>query len=541
MRLVPNHDGTYDLWLDYSRGDVEFAKDFDSRHNLRANSRKLLKSIRAYTKNTRVRSVKILLSGVLVATVAFSSFLTSFAAVDRYTMGYLYSGTDIQQIEYVSQTDNLLDVVSPSYFNLREDGSLKLNYLSAIFIKTMHDQGIRVVPFLSNHWNRTAGINALANPEALAAQVASYVEEYDLDGINVDIENVTHEQRDQYTQFIRLLREKIPEHKEVSVAVAANPHNWQTGWHGSYDYAALAEYADHLMIMAYDEHHEGGEAGPVAGIEFVENSILYALKHTTPDKIVLGIPFYGRVWSLDNSRIVGKGVSSRTIAQILADCESTVTYEEETQSVRAEFTVTETDGQYTVGGDFVLLPGNYVVWFDNAQSYEAKLNLVEQYNLKGAGAWSLGQEDTAIWDSYEGWISGGLATPETESPEGSEEPGTTPDSNEPEAGPGTSQTPGPNDPEAEPDEPSGTPQSPESDKPEAAPDTPSGTPQTPDSDEPEAAPEPSYRTYTVQRGDSLWKIARTYLGTGTRYPEIMELNNLTGDLIYPGQILKLPE
>lgn len=98
----------------------------------------------------------------------------------------------------------------PSYFDLREDGSLKLNYLSPFFIKSMHDKGIKVVPFLSNHWNRTAGINALKNIESLSTQIADYVEEYDLDGINVDIENVTHEQKDQYTQFVKLLREKIP-------------------------------------------------------------------------------------------------------------------------------------------------------------------------------------------------------------------------------------------------------------------------------------------------------------------------------------------
>ena len=166
-------------------------------------------------------------------------------------MGYLYGGTDLQQIEYVEQAGDALDTVSPSYFDLREDGSLKLNYLSPYFIKNMHDKGIKVVPFLSNHWNRTAGIHALRDVESLAAQLADYIEEYELDGINVDIENVTHEQRDQYTELVRLLREKIPADKEVSVAVAANPNNWQTGWHGSYDYAALARYADHLVVMAF--------------------------------------------------------------------------------------------------------------------------------------------------------------------------------------------------------------------------------------------------------------------------------------------------
>lgn len=340
VSLIFNQDGTYDLILNYERNGVEFSKEFD----LKKEAHKISKSIFSNIKNVKIKSVKILVSGVIVTTLAFSTFLSALAASDRYTMGYLYSGTDHQQIEYINQTNNALDVVSPSYFDLREDGSLKLNYLSPFFIKSMHDKGIKVVPFLSNHWNRTAGINALKNIESLSTQIADYVEEYDLDGINVDIENVTHEQKDQYTQFVKLLREKIPGHKEISVAVAANPNNWQTGWHGSYDYAALSEYADHLLIMAYDEHYEGSSPGPVASISFVERSIQYALEKTTSDKIVVGIPFYGRIWGLDSNRITGKGVSAKTIQEIVERCESTLTYDEQSQSVKAEVTITESSG-----------------------------------------------------------------------------------------------------------------------------------------------------------------------------------------------------
>ena len=90
----------------------------------------------------------------------------------------------------------------------------------------------------------------------------------------------------------------------------------------------------------------------------------------------------------------------------LNNCESTVTYDETSQSVKAEFTITEQSTRYTVGGDFVLQPGKYVVWYENDQSYETKLGLVEKYNLKGAGSWALGQEDPSIWDHYEEWING---------------------------------------------------------------------------------------------------------------------------------------
>ena len=121
---------------------------------------------------------------------------------------------------------------------------------------------------------------------------------------------------------------------------------------------------------------------------------------------MIGVPLYGRVWSLDDNRIVGKGISSKTIQDILNNCESTVTYDETSQSVKAEFTITEQSTRYTVGGDFVLQPGKYVVWYENDQSYETKLGLVEKYNLKGAGSWALGQEDPSIWDHYEEWING---------------------------------------------------------------------------------------------------------------------------------------
>lgn len=53
-------------------------------------------------------------------------------------------------------------------------------------------------------------------------------------------------------------------------------------------------------------------------------------------------------------------------------------------------------------------------------------------------------------------------------------------------------------------------------------------------------PAPSNKTYTVKKGDSLWAIAESYLGSGTKYKQIMELNGLTSDVIQVGQVLKIP-
>ena len=535
IRLQPNGDGSYDLLLEYSRWDAEFA-NFDLKRYWSHPSKALAHRVRQAAAGVKIRSVKVLLSGVLVATLAFSSFVTTLAASDRYTMGYLYTGTDRQQVEYVNLTGDSLDVVSPSYFDIAQDGSLTLNTPSSYFIQQMHQSGRKVVPFLSNHWNRTAGINALKDVETLSTQIAQYVEQYNLDGVNVDIENVTHNQRSQYTQLVRLLREKIPDHKEVSIAVAANPKGWTEGWHGSYDYAALAQYADHLMIMTYDEHYEGGDAGPVAGIDFVEQSIQYALRYTTGDKIVIGVPFYGRVWGVENTKIQGQGVSIKTIQKILEQCPSTVTYDETTQSVKAEFTIRQGDS-FTVGSNISLTPGNYVVWYENHDSYQEKLALIEKYDLKGAGAWALGQEDVTIWDHYENWVDG----------EGQNNDSGSGDSQNPSQPTGFYEVKagdtlwkiaqsllgdgnryreimelnGMTGTEIFPGDLLRIPGS------SSAPSTPS-------------TPTPSYRQYTVKSGDTLWKIAQAQLGSGSRYREIMTLNGLTSETVYPGQVLRLP-
>ena len=89
VKLVPNKDGTYDLWLEYPRGDTEFANEFHSGPDGKTNPRKLSKIISGYAKKVKIKSVKILVAGTLITTVALSSFLTALAATDRYTMGYL--------------------------------------------------------------------------------------------------------------------------------------------------------------------------------------------------------------------------------------------------------------------------------------------------------------------------------------------------------------------------------------------------------------------------------------------------------------------
>ncbi len=417
--LEAHDDGTFSVVVNYAtREDANFSLDFFAPENIKKYRDNIADAIKARYKDITVKAVKVMIAGVLVATIPLSMMLSASAA-DRYSMAYFNGGTAAQQISYVNRTNSAIQTVSPSYFDLNTDGSLKLNTPSTQLINTMHGQNVRVVPYLSNHWDRAKGRAALNNYKQLAADVAANIQKYNLDGVNVDIENVTETSRAQYSAFMAELRRLIPADKEVSVAVAANPNGWNTGWHGSYDYKELAKSSDYLMVMTYDEHWNGGDAGPVASLSFVEKSIQYALKNTTPDKILVGLPFFGRIWS-DDGRFVGDGLNLSTVDKLLANHSATVTYDNASQSPKAEIVVKEGDPVSTVGGR-ILAPGRYVVWYENDQSIAAKLALVEKYDLKGAGSWALGQEPGSIWNNYGNWIGGGTSTTATTAPDPSKE------------------------------------------------------------------------------------------------------------------------
>ncbi|MBQ6998344.1 MAG: S-layer homology domain-containing protein [Clostridia bacterium] len=387
--LSKNADGTYDIIISlYPPCSAEFSRELSTIDGDMPSKKK-------------IRAVKIVVAGLIAVSIPFYSLSNKN---QRYAMSYVYFGSHASQLEYIALAKNTLSAVSPSYFDIQSDGSVKVNYISESYIEKVKSMGLKVVPFLSNHWNRAAGVAALENMDVTVDTIVSAINEYNLDGINIDIENVTHTHKDKYTELVRRLRLALPTTKEVSVAVAANPYNWTTGWHGSYDYAALAEYADYLFIMAYDEHYEGGEAGPVASMEFVENSIRYALEECPPEKIVLGIPFFGRIWSENNSSINGLGVSNNRLEQIIADTGGKVTFDEEHMSPKAEFTIKKGES-ITVSGK-TLTAGNYVAWFENDDSIKSKLSLVDKYSLKGAGNWSLGQETKDVWDYYYTWLNG---------------------------------------------------------------------------------------------------------------------------------------
>lgn len=326
---------------------------------------------------------------IVISTVSY--------AADRVSLGFLYGNGD--QTELVERTNGAINQVSPTWFDISAKGNLVIS--SAVdedFIQTMKEMDVKITPFLSNHWSRSKGRAALKNSEDLAQQIVDAIMKYDLDGVNVDIENLTSKDRDDFSDFVNILRDKLPKDKMLTVSVAANPDGIDTGWQGSYDYEKLGEYADYLFIMAYDEHSQGGMCGPVASIDFVENSIKYALEKVSKDKIVVGIPLYGRFWGGDGERD-GEAVVIGDVPRLTSRFKGIVEYDKDVKQPCVTFKIAENAVSARVNGK-ELAPGEYTIWYENKESIVAKLDLVNEYDLLGAGVWALGQEKVEVWDYY---------------------------------------------------------------------------------------------------------------------------------------------
>ncbi len=335
----------------------------------------------------------------MIAGIIFFTCTSSYVyAAERISLGYIYS-TSKSHTEIVEETNGGVNVVSPTCFDLTLKGHLDIKpIMDENFVENMHAQGVKVTPFLSNHWGQKRAQAALKNADVLISEIIEAVEKYNFDGVNVDLENLSSKDRDSLTEFMRLLREAMPEEKTVSIAVAPNPGKLTTTWLAAYDYENLAKYADYLVLMAYDEHCYGGAEGPVASIEFVEKSITSVLEVAPRDKIVLGIPMYGRFWEV-GAPTGGEAIINAQVPRIIKKFNVVPNYIEAEGTPMLEVTVNEGETGPYVNGRF-LDAGTYRIWYENERSIKEKLALVNKYELLGAGVWALDNEEASMWDYY---------------------------------------------------------------------------------------------------------------------------------------------
>jgi spore germination protein len=337
---------------------------------------------------------------VLGAMIAPPLIQDSSANPNRIRWGY-YVQYDATSLTSLRQNVHNLDIVSPYLYQVRADGTIN-TFNAEAAIQVMRDAGVQIVPMVTNipRWDdftelmededrRTEIINRLVN----------LVETNDWDGIHIDFEAINASDDDLITEFQKELSERLWENdRMVTQAVIARLSDTPSVWGGAYDYRELANYNDLIVIMAYDFTPVGSQTpGPVAPHGWVRNVAAYAASRIPNEKVLLGVPFYGYDWTLqedDPTRTTGAARPMRfdmTMAlQQYDDLE--FFWHEGHQSPWA--TYTDDEGQ------------EHEVWFENVDSLHYKLDIMTNYDLAGMAAWRLGQEDPGVWDQI-----GRMATP----------------------------------------------------------------------------------------------------------------------------------
>ena len=216
-------------------------------------------------------------------------------------------------------------------------------------------------------------------------QIVDYIVTYDLDGINIDFENMYEADKNYFSRFLIELEPRLNEIGAV-LSVDVTAPDGSPNWSLCYDRYTIGKVTDYIMFMAYDQYGASStQAGTTAGCGWVEENIQKFLgqEGVPAQKLVLGIPFYARVWYTNSEgKLKNEAIPMKRLEEVIGS-NNTKVWDENLKQYKVE---------YTKNGR------KYEVWLEDEKSIGAKLDLVGKYNLAGAAYWQKGMEIDSIWN-----------------------------------------------------------------------------------------------------------------------------------------------
>jgi spore germination protein YaaH len=283
-------------------------------------------------------------------------------------------------------------VVSPTWFHL-EDGEGRLsNKADLAYVKWAHSRGLQVWALFSNNFDpdlTTAALSTYERRLNMIKQLLAFAQMYQLQGINIDFENVYTKDKDKLTQFVREMTPLMHE-QGLTVSIDVTPISNSEMWSVFYDRKALAEAVDYMIVMAYDEHWAASPiAGSVSSLPWAERSVRRIIEEEAvpPAKLILGIPYYTRLWTETaeggETKVSSKTFSMDAAQQWISERKLKPVFDPATGQNYAEYK--EKDG--------VL----HRIWLEDETSIKARVQLVHKYGLAGVATWRRGFESEHIW------------------------------------------------------------------------------------------------------------------------------------------------
>ncbi len=305
--------------------------------------------------------------------------------------------------EYASAPDRSgttidgVNVVSPAFFYLDEDGDFKENVGSSgeNYIQWAHNNGYKVWPMVSNAVaaNESLDItskimNSYTSRKELIDDIVNACVKYDLDGINIDFENMKSDDKDMYSRFIIELTPRLKEIGMVTSVDVTAPDGSDT-WSLCFDRHVIGDVADYIIFMAYDQNGiSSTKPGTNAGYDWIQLNLKKFLQteEIESQKLILAVPFYTRLWTTNsNGELIGKTtVSMKNINSVIPEG-TEIKWDDELKQNYAEFS----DGSNT-----------RQIWIEDIDSLKAKVSLIKENNLGGVASWQKDMETDDVWDMF---------------------------------------------------------------------------------------------------------------------------------------------
>ena len=308
----------------------------------------------------------------------------------KVNMFWDYYSKYVQAPDRTGQVIEGVNVVSPTFFYIDSNGNLKnkIGESGKKYIEWAHSNGYKVWPAIQND---EAGIkvtstilNSYTKRQELIENIVDVCVEYQLDGINIDFENMYQADKDKFSRFII---ELDPRMKELGVVLSVDvtAPDGDANWSLCYDRNVIGHVADYLIFMAYDQYGASStKPGTTAGYNWIETNLKKIIEYdeVKADKIILALPFYTRKWKVNsNGELVEKpSVVSMLNIKIPNGVEKQ--WNEDLQQYYIEYA----DGKDTVK-----------MWIEDGTSITSKVSLVSKYGLAGTSGWRKDMETSNVW------------------------------------------------------------------------------------------------------------------------------------------------
>lgn len=310
-------------------------------------------------------------------------------------MGYLPYWEYPDAMEHL-QFD-ILSHIAVFDFEVNSDGTLDNppNWPWIDLINTSHENGVRVILTATN-FSSSQIHNILTNESIKSTffnEVLNSLQQFQLDGINIDFENLSSNDRGEIlNKFMFDLTEYLHNtNPDYEISFAAPPINW-----GGWDFYGLANSCDYLFIMGYNFYgswsNTSGACAPLIGGNYNITKVItdeyWDVVQCCPDKLILGVPYYGNKWETQTN-----AAYSTVIDHI-----SQPTYKSAIDRLEQDTIIWDTTSNTSWG--WYKYSNYYQIWFDSDSSLGLKYDLAEEYSLAGTGIWALGYDDDRLelWD-----------------------------------------------------------------------------------------------------------------------------------------------